>query len=204
MEKVGATCRISRRLGGIDLDFKTRPLESKCNLKKRPGQHGERRQRETEYGLQTAAKQALRAKYGVLERPFRRLFAKAARAKGASGVNLLQLLESRLDNVVYRMGFAATRREARQIVSHGGIMLNGQRVNIPSCQVKIGDEVSVHEKSKEQTRILEAVKRVEENGFVEWVEVDPKKLNGTFKRLPERTDLPSDINEQLVVELYSK
>ena len=201
---VGATCRLSRRYE-MDLDFKAgRDIKSKCNLALPPGQHGARKKRSTDYGLQLAAKQQLRFKYGVLERQFHRLYVEAARRTGSTGVILLQLLEGRLDNVVYRMGFAATRREARQLVSHKAIVVNGRGVNIPSYQVRAGDVVSVRERSKEQTRIQEAMQRTADRGFPEWVQVDAKALTGTYVRVPDRSDLPADINEQLVVELYSK
>lgn len=199
----GATCRISRRYKK-DLDFKRGDLESKCHFNTPPGQHGQRRSRETGYGLQLTEKQALRMKYWVLERPFRNLYKEAASMSGPTGTILLQLLESRLDNVVFRMGFAGTRREARQLVAHKAILLNGRCVNIPSCRVKVGDEVSVREKSKTQIRIQEAIKEAENRGMAAWVEVDFASLSGIFKRLPDRDELSSDINEQLIVELYSK
>ena len=201
----GATCRISRRYKK-DLDFKTRDLESKCKFATPPGQHGQRRTRETGYGLQLTEKQALRMKYWMLEKPFRNLYKEAANMSGATatGTILLQLLESRLDNVVFRMGFAATRREARQLVAHKAILLNGRAVNIASCRVKVGDVVSVREKSKTQIRIQDAVKQAESRGMSAWVEVDFASLSGNFKRLPDRDELPSDINEQLIVEFYSK
>jgi len=200
---LGATCRISRRYS-LDLDFKTRDLESKCRLASPPGMHGQRRKRETEYGTQLAAKQALRMKYGLLEKQFRNLYKKADRLKGATGVILLQLLESRLDNLVFRMGFACTRREARQLVCHKGIIVNGICVNIPSYRVYAGDVVSVRERAKSQGRVQESLKSSEDNGTAEWLEIDVKAMSGTYKRVPEREDLPSDINEQLIVELYSK
>lgn len=199
----GATCRISRRYKK-DLDFKTRDLESKCKFSTPPGQHGQRRTRETGYGLQLTEKQALRMKYWMLERPFRNLYKEAAAMTGPTGTILLQLLESRLDNVVFRMGFAVTRREARQLVTHKAIMINGRSVNIPSCRVKVGDVVSVREKSQSQIRIQDSVKQAEGQNLSAWVEVDFKSLSGEFKRLPDRDELSSDINEQLIVELYSK
>jgi len=188
----------------MDLDFKTRDLESKCKLSSRPGQHGQSRKRETDYGNQLAAKQALRMMYGLLEKQFRNLYHDADRLKGPTGTILLQLLESRLDNLVFRMGFACTRREARQLVSHKAILVNGQCVNIPSYRVQPGDVLSVRERSKGQTRIQESLKHADDNGTVDWVEITPAKMEGEFKRIPEREDLPSDINEQLIVELYSK
>jgi small subunit ribosomal protein S4 len=200
----GATCRLSRKFGK-DLEFKTRDLETKCKLNTPPGQHGpSRRPRVTDYRLQLLEKQCLRLKYGMLEKQFRNLYKKADRMKGASGVILLQLLESRLDNVVFRMGFAATRKEARQLVSHKAIVVNGSCVNIPSYHVKPGDVVSIREKAKSQIRIEDALKVSQDNGTVDWVLVDAKAKSGEFKRVPDREELPSDINEQLVVELYSK
>lgn len=199
----GPTCVLSRRYGK-DLDFKTRDLESKCKLSTRPGQHGATRKRETPYGLQLTEKQALKFKYCLLERQFRKVFKEAARRKASTGVLLLQILESRLDNVVYRMGFAATRKEARQLVSHKAIFVNGSCVNVPSYQVQPTDVISIRERAREQSRILDALKQAEDKGWVDWVQVDAKQLKGEFKRVPDRDELPSDINEQLVVELYSK
>lgn len=199
----GPTCVLSRRYGK-DLDFKTRAIDSKCKLSTRPGQHGATRKRETPYGLQLTEKQALKYKYCLLEKQFRNVFKEAARRKASTGVLLLQLLESRLDNVVYRMGFAATRKEARQLVSHKAIFVNGSCVNVPSYQVKPTDVVSIRERARGQGRILDALKQAEEKGWVDWVQVDAKQLSGEYKRVPDRDELPSDINEQLVVELYSK
>ena len=202
---IGPTCKLSRR-EGTDLYLKSRSvsLENKCKLDKAPGQHGENNARLSDYGVQLREKQKVRRIYGVLERQFRNYFKEAARRKGSTGENLLQLLECRLDNVVYRMGFGATRAEARQLVSHKAITVNGQSVNIPSFQVKAGDVVAVREKSKKQTRIQDAVTVAEQAGFPAWVEVDAKGLQGTFKTVPDRSDLPSEINESLIVELYSK
>lgn len=199
----GATCRYSRRYQ-LDLDFKTRDIESKCRFKTKPGQHGTRRTRETNYGLQLAAKQAIKLMYGVLEKPFRNLYKEADRLKGPTGHILLQLIESRLDNVVFRMGLAVTRREARQLVGHKAIMVNGRCVNVPSYRVLPGDVVSIREKSQGQTRIQDALKRSEDLTLPEWLNVDTKKMSGEFKRVPDRDELPTDINEQLIVELYSK
>ncbi len=199
----GATCRISRRYGQ-DLEFKTRELESKCKLKTPPGQHGQRKRHETDYGTQLAAKQMLRHKYGVLERYFSNLYKTASSKKGVTSVLLLQMLELRLDNVVYRMGFASTRREARQIVSHRAILVNGRIMNIPSYQVKATDVISVAEKSKAQERIVDALNQMKEKGWVDWVLVDEKAMTGSLKRLPEKDDLPSEIDVSLVIELYSK
>lgn len=202
---IGPKCKLSRR-EGTDLFLKSarRSLESKCKLDSAPGQHGARRGRLSDYGLQLREKQKIRRIYGVLERQFRRYFAEAARRKGSTGELLLQLLESRLDNVVYRMGFGSTRAEARQLVSHKAILVNGQVVNIPSFQVKPGDVVSVREKAKKQARILEAMNLATQIGLPSWVSVDADKLEGTFKNMPDRAELYGDINEQLVVEFYSK
>lgn len=201
----GPTCKLSRR-EGTDLGLKSRgvSLEKKCKLDKVPGQHGESRQRLSDYGIQLREKQKVRRIYGVLEKQFRNYFKEAARRKGSTGENLLQLLECRLDNVVYRMGYGATRAESRQLVSHKAIMVNDQSVNIPSYQVKPGDVVSVREKSKKQTRIQDSIAVAEQHGFPGWVEVDVKAMQGTFKSVPDRSDLPADINESLIVELYSK
>ena len=203
---IGPKCKLSRRQG-MDLSLKSRarPLESKCQLDKPPGQHGDSRgRRQSDYALQLREKQKLRYIYGVLERQFRNYYKQAARLKGATGENLLQLLECRLDNVVYRMGFGATRAEARQLVSHKAIQVNGQVVNIPSFQVSPDDVVTIREKAKKQVRIQDSLAIAEQLGFPEWLEVDPSKMEGKFKSIPERMDLPADINESLVVELYSK
>ncbi|HPF58378.1 MAG TPA: 30S ribosomal protein S4 [Candidatus Competibacteraceae bacterium] len=202
---LGPKCKLSRR-EGVDLFLKSaaRPLESKCNLERLPGQHGARRSRLSDYGLQLREKQKLRRIYGVLERQFLNYYKEAARRKGSTGENLLKLLECRLDNVVYRMGFGSTRAEARQLVSHQAIVVNEQRVNIPSYQVKPEDVVAVREKSRTQTRIQYALQLTQGQGVVDWIEVDASKMRGVFKRVPDRSDLPPDINESLVVELYSK
>jgi len=180
----------------------------KCAIETRnypPGQHGQKRQsRLSDYGVQLREKQKLRRIYGVLERQFRGYYAEADRIKGITGENLLQLLEGRLDNVTFRMGFGASRTEARQVVRHNGIKVNGRRVNIPSYQVKPGDVVEVSEGAKQQLRIKGAIEAAEQRGFPEWVEVDVKALKGTYKAKPQREELPSTINEHLVVELYSK
>jgi len=177
-------------------------------LKKRnypPGQHGQRRSsRLSDYGVQLREKQKLRRIYGVLEKQFRSYYAEADRKKGITGENLLQMLESRLDNVAYKMGLGGSRTEARQIVRHNSILVNGKRVNIPSYQVQPGDSISVADQSKDQLRIKSALEAADERGLPEWLEVDVKKLTGIFKNRPERDDLPSTINESLVVELYSK
>ncbi len=202
---IGPKCKLSRR-EGTDLYLKSarRSLDSKCKIESAPGQHGAKKPRLSGYGLQLREKQKIRRIYGVLERQFRRYFAEADRRKGSTGELLLQLLESRLDNVVYRMGFASTRAEARQLVSHKALMVNGQVVNIPSFQVKVGDIVSVREKAKKQVRIQEAMGLATQIGLPSWVSVDATKLEGTFKNVPDRAELYSDINEQLVVEFYSK
>jgi small subunit ribosomal protein S4 len=202
---LGPTCKLSRR-EGTDLFLKSRgkSLEGKCKLDQRPGQHGTKRNRNSDYALQLRAKQRLRRIYGILEKQFRNYYKSADMKKGATGENLLNLLESRLDNVVYRMGFAATRAEARQLVSHKSIQVNGALINIPSYQLSVGDVLSVREKSKKQQRIVDALVVAEQYGFPAWLEVDPKKMAGTYNSLPDRVDLGSDINEQLVVELYSK
>jgi small subunit ribosomal protein S4 len=181
-----------------------RALESKCKPEAVPGQHGARRGRLSDYGVQLREKQKVRRIYGVLEKQFRNYYKEAARLKGATGENLLQLLESRLDNVVYRMGFGSTRAEARQLVSHKAILVNGAVVNIPSYQVKAGDVVSLREKSKKQLRVQSALALAAQRGEPEWIEVNVDKLEGTFKSVPDRQDLSSEINENLIVELYSK
>lgn len=202
---IGPTCKLSRR-EGTDLFLKSgvRALDSKCKAEAVPGVHGARRGRLSDYGLQLREKQKVRRTYGVLEKQFRSYYKEAARRTGATGTNLLQLLEGRLDNVVYRMGFGSTRAEARQVVSHRQITVNGQSVNIPSFQVNAGDVVAVREKSKTQLRIKNALQLASQRTAVEWLEVDAAKMEGTFKSLPERSDLSADINEQLIVELYSK
>lgn len=202
---IGPKCKLSRR-EGTDLFLKSgvRALDSKCKLETVPGVHGARRGRLSDYGVQLREKQKVRRIYGVLEKQFRNYYKEAARIKGATGENLLQLLERRLDNVVYRMGFGVTRAEARQLVSHKAILVNGQSVNIPSYQVKAGDVVSVREKSANQLRIKNAMDVAASRSPVSWVEVDAKKLEGKFNSVPERSDLSADINENLIVELYSK
>ncbi|CUA84000.1 MULTISPECIES: 30S ribosomal protein S4 [Gulbenkiania] len=202
---IGPKCKLARR-EGTDLFLKSarRALDSKCKLESAPGQHGAKKGRLSDYGVQLREKQKIRRIYGVLERQFRNYFAEANRRQGSTGENLLKLLESRLDNVVYRMGFGSTRAEARQLVSHKAVTVNGQLVNIPSYQVKAGDVVAVREKAKKQVRIQEALALAEQIGLPSWVSVDSKKMEGTFKAAPERSELSSDINEQLVVEFYSK
>ena len=204
---IGPTCKLARR-EGVDLELKSpaRGIESKCKLNQPPGQHGSsRRMRLSDYALQLREKQKVRRTYGILERQFRKYYKLAAQQKGATGENLLRLLESRLDNVVYRMGFAVTRAQARQMVSHKAIMVNGQTVNIPSYRVKPEDVVAVREKAKNQLRVKEAMALSQEMNLVPgWIEVDSKKLEGVFKTYPDRDQLSPDINENLIVELYSK
>ncbi|KHD11715.1 30S ribosomal protein S4 [Candidatus Thiomargarita nelsonii] len=202
---LGPKCKLSRREGtDLFLKHRARGLESKCKLDKIPGQHGDKRARLSDYALQLREKQKLRRLYGILERQFHNYYVKASGFKGSTGENLLKLLENRLDNVVYRMGFAVTRAEARQLVSHKSILVNDKVVNIPSYQVKANDVISIREKSREQLRIKAALSSAQEYGFPEWVDVDANQMQGVFKSSPERMELPSDINEQLVVELYSK
>ena len=203
---IGPKCKLSRRQGmDLGLKSRSRPIESKCQLEKPPGQHGDARGRRlSDYALQLREKQKLRFIYGVLERQFRNYYKKAARQKGATGENLLKLLECRLDNVVFRMGYGSTRSEARQLVSHKAISVNGRTVNIASYQVVPDDMVAVRERAKKQVRIQDSLAIAEQLGFPEWVEVDSTKMEGRFKMNPLRADLPADINESLVVELYSK
>ncbi|RQH02899.1 MULTISPECIES: 30S ribosomal protein S4 [Paraburkholderia] len=203
---IGPKAKLSRR-EGTDLFLKSarRSLADKCKLDSKPGQHGRTSgARTSDYGTQLREKQKVKRIYGVLERQFRRYFAEADRRKGNTGENLLQLLESRLDNVVYRMGFASTRAEARQLVSHKALTLNGVVANVPSMQVKAGDIVAIREKAKKQARIVEALSLAEQGGMPQWVSVDAKKFEGTFKGMPERSDIAGDINESLIVELYSR
>ena len=203
---IGPKCKLARR-EGTDLFLKSarRSLDSKCKLETKPGQHGQKSGlRISDYGKQLREKQKLRRVYGVLERQFRRYFAQATKGKSSTGENLLKLLESRLDNVVYRMGMGSTRAEARQLVTHGSIQVNGKRLNVPSAIVRGGDVVTVAERAKGQLRIVDALQLAEKVGFPAWVEVDAKKMTGTFKGAPERSEFGQDINESLVVELYSK
>ncbi|HEY5601581.1 MAG TPA: 30S ribosomal protein S4 [Gammaproteobacteria bacterium] len=204
---VGPKCRQCRREGNKLFLKGEKCFTARCPFENRafpPGQHGQRRGRLSDYAGQLREKQKVRRIYGILEKQFRLYYEHADRRKGATGDFLLQALESRLDNVVYRMGFASSRSEARQLVRHNAIYVNGHRVNIPSCQVKPADEVAVNEKAKNQLRIQGALEMASQRGFVDWVDVDVKKMRGVFKALPERSDLPTDINEQLIVELYSK
>ena len=204
---IGAKCRLCRR-EGMKLFLKgEKCYTSKCPMENRaypPGQHGQRRTRLSDYALQLREKQKLRRIYGVLEKQFRNYYKEASRQKGSTGENLLRLLEGRLDNVVYRMGFAASRSEARQLIRHKGVLLNGRKTNIPSAQVRPNDVVALTEKARNQARVQAAMELAQQRGIADWVEVDPSKMEGVLKNLPERSDLPPDIQEQLVIELYSK
>jgi small subunit ribosomal protein S4 len=202
---IGSVCKLSRR-EGTDLFLKSgvRSLDSKCKLDTAPGIHGARRGRLSEFGTQLREKQKVRRMYGVLERQFRNYYKEADRLKGATGGNLLALLESRLDNVVYRMGFGSTRAEARQMVSHKSVMVNDQMVNIPSYKVAAGDVIAIREKAKSQLRIKNGLELASQRTACEWVAVDVDKMTGVFKNTPERSELSAEINEQLIVELYSK
>lgn len=204
---IGSKCRLCRREGEKLFLKGEKCFTAKCAIEKRafpPGQHGQRRTRLTDYAVQLREKQKMRRIYGILEGQFRGYYKQADRLKGSTGENLLKLLEGRLDNVVYRMGFAASRTEARQLLRHNGVTINGAKVNIPSYQVKPSDKLSVSEKAKQQLRIKAALEFAQQRGFVEWVDVDVTKMEGVFKAVPERSDLPAEINEHLVVELYSK
>lgn len=202
---LGPKCKLARR-EGTDLFLKSgvRPLDSKCKTENAPGQHGIRKGRLSDYGVQLREKQKIRRIYGVLEKQFSGYYKEAARQKGATGENLLQLLESRLDNVVYRMGFGSTRAESRQLVTHKSILVNGDIINIPSYQVSPGDVISVRSKAKEQLRIKAAMELAAQRSPVEWINVNSDKMEGQFSRKPDRADLSADINENLIVELYSK
>ena len=204
--QLGPKAKLSRR-EGTDLFLKSarRSISDKAKFDSKPGQHGRTSgARTSDFGLQLREKQKVKRMYGVLERQFRRYFEEADRRKGNTGANLLFLLESRLDNVVYRMGFGSTRAEARQMVSHKAILVNGNSVNIPSYQVKVGDVISVREKSKKQNRVVEALSLAQQVGMPAWVEVNADKAEGTFKKVPDRDEFGSDINESLIVELYSR
>ena len=203
----GSKCRLCRREGGKLFLKGEKCFTSKCPVETRPfppGQHGQRRTRLSDYALQLREKQKLRRIYGILEKQFRGYYKEAARRKGDTGANLLQLLEARLDTVVHRMGFAASRSEARQLVRHNGITVNDRKVNIPSFLVNPSDIIAVREKGKAQLRIKAALELAEQRGFVDWIDVDTKKMSGVFKAVPDRSELPPEINEHLVVELYSK
>ena len=202
---IGPKCKLMRREGtDLYLKSRARSVDTKCNMEKVPGQTQDRRRRLSDYGVQLREKQKVRRLYGVLEKQFRNYYAAADRRKGPTGENLLSALEQRLDNVVYRMGFGATRNEARQLVSHKAVEVNGKAVNIPSYRVSPEDVVSIRDKSKTQARIQNSLAIAEQYGFPEWVDVDLKAMSGTFSRVPDRADLPAEINEQLIVELYSK
>lgn len=202
---LGPKCRLSRR-EKTDLQLKSgiRAIDSKCNLERIPGQHWQRRGRTTDYGVQLRMKQVIRRYYGMLEKQFHGLYKDADRLKGSTGNNLLQLLESRLDNVVYRMGFASTRAEARQLVSHKAILVNGSILNIPSYLVKSGDVIEIRSRAKGQLRIKAALDLAEQRAPVSWIEVDSKQLIGTYKDVADVTELPAEFKVNLVVELYSK
>lgn len=205
---MGPKCRLCRREGGKLFLKGEKCYSSKCSIESRPfapGQHGQRRARLSDYAQQLREKQKLRRTYGILEKQFRGYYKEAARRRGTTGELILQMLESRLDNVVYRMGMTYSRSEARQLVRHNGITVNGSRVNIPSYQVKPSDAISLTDHAKNQLRVKSAVEFSQQQGAVPaWIEFDPKNLSGTFVNYPDRTDLPSDINEHLIVELYSK
>ena len=202
----GPKAKLSRR-EGTDLFLKSsrRGLDTKCKLDSKPGQHGRTSgARTSDYGLQLREKQKVKRMYGILERQFRRYFAEAERRRGNTGENLLKLLECRLDNVVYRMGFSSTRAEARQLVGHKAIAVNGETVNIPSVLIRPNDVITVREKARKQARIQDSMNLAEQGGLPGWVSVDKNKLEGVFKAVPDRSDLSSDINESLIVELYSR
>ncbi|OGI46297.1 MAG: 30S ribosomal protein S4 [Candidatus Muproteobacteria bacterium RBG_16_65_34] len=202
-----AKCRLCRREGGKLFLKGEKCFTEKCPVEKRaypPGQHGQRRSRPTDYGKQLREKQKLRRIYGVMERQFRNYYKEAARHKGSTGEDLLKLLERRLDNVVYRMGFGISRSEARQLVRHNAVLVNGKRVNLPSYQIRPNDVIEIAGAAKEHLRIKAAVEAAEQRGIPEWLEVDTKAMKGVFKNAPERSELPSEINESLVVALYSK
>ena len=202
---IGPKCKLSRR-EGTDLQLKSgvAAFDKKCKSETAPGQHGARRGRLSDYGVQLREKQKVRRIYGVLEKQFRNYYKAAARIKGNTGENLLVLLETRLDNVVYRMGFGSTRAESRQLVAHNAILVNGQKVNIASYCIQEGDVVGLREKSKKQLRVQTALQLAAQRGESEWISVDVNKMEGTYTRNPDRSDLPSEINENLIVELYSK
>jgi small subunit ribosomal protein S4 len=204
---IGPTCKLARR-EGTDLFLKSpaRPIDKKCKIDQKPGQHGTaKKAKNSDYSLQLREKQKVKRIYGVLERQFRRYYFEANRRRGATGENLLQLLECRLDNVVYRLGFAVTRAQARQMVSHRGVKVNGRIVNLPSFQVKVGDIVALADRAKDQLRVKEALTLSQEMDLTPgWLEIDAAKAEGVFKQVPDRSDLSADINENLIVELYSK
>jgi len=201
----GPRCKLSRR-EGTDLFFTSgvKSYDAKCHSEQVPGQHGQRRGRLSDYGVQLREKQKVRRMYGVLEKQFKNYYKKAAQTKGSTGDNLLRLLESRLDNVAYRMGFGSTRSEARQLVNHGAVLVNGKRVDIASYQILSGDVVSIREKAKKQVRIKLALELSEQRSAVPWMTVNSGDMSGTFNAVPERDELPQEINEHLIVEFYSK
>ena len=202
---LGPKCKLARR-EGTDLFLKSgvKSADEKCKMNTIPGQHGGRRTRLSDYGLQLREKQKVRRMYGVLEGQFKKYYFEASRRKGNTGATLLELLESRLDNVVYRMGFASTRAEARQIVTHKLVALNGKTCNVPSAQVKAGDVVAIREKAKKQLRIQNALELAKQRKELSWIDVNIDSLEGVLKASPDRSELSADINEQLIVELYSK
>ncbi len=205
---IGPTCKLARREGS-DLSLKSpaRAIDSKCKLEQKPGQHGAvaKKGKLSDYATQLREKQKVKRIYGLLERQFRNYYKKASNKKGNTGETLLQMLEQRLDNVVYRMGFAVTRPQARQLVSHKGVLVNGKAVNLPSYQVKAGDSIALTERAQKHLNVQEALTLSQQMDLVpSWCEVDAKKFAGVFKAVPDRADLPSDINEALIVELYSK
>ena len=200
-------CRLCRREGGKLFLKGEKCFTEKCPVDKRayaPGQHGQQKSRLSDYGQQLREKQKLRRIYGVLERQFENYYQEAARHKGSTGEDLLKMLESRLDNVVYRMGFGVSRSESRQLVRHNAVLVNGKRVNIPSYQLRPNDLIEIAGPSREQLRIKASLEAAEQRGIPEWLDVDAKAMKGTFKSVPERSDMPSEINESLVVALYSK
>lgn len=204
---IGPTCKLARR-EGADLSLKSpaRALDSKCKLEQKPGQHGAAKKGKlSDYATQLREKQKVKRIYGLLERQFRNYYKKASTKKGNTGETLLQMLEQRLDNVIYRMGFAVTRPQARQLVSHKGVLVNGKSVNLPSYQVKAGDSIQLSERAQKYLNVQEALTLNQQMDLIPgWCEVDAKKFSGVFKSVPDRADLPSDINEALIVELYSK
>jgi len=203
---IGPTCKLARR-EGTDLFLKSpaRPIDKKCKIEQKPGQHGAaKKAKNSDYSLQLREKQKVKRMYGILERQFRRYFEEAERRKGNTGANLLMLLESRLDNVVYRMGFGSTRAEARQLVGHKSLTVNGAVVNIPSYMVKAGDVIAMREKAKSQLRVQDALKLAQGVGLPDWVSVDAAKMEGTFKKAPDRDQFGAEIKEALIVELYSR
>lgn len=204
---IGSKCRLCRRESEKLFLKGAKCFSSKCPIENRPfppGQHGQKRQRVSEYARQLREKQKLRRIYGVLEKQFRLYYKEADRMKGSTGENLMRLLEARLDNVVFRMGFGASRTEARQLIRHNGILINGKKVNIPSAQVSPSDVISISERAKEQLRIKGAMGMAQQRDFPEWMDVNVTKMEGVYKAHPDRSDLPAEIQEQLVVELYSK